>query len=228
MFGNCEIRDCDRKVCDREVYARGMCEMHYRRWRKHGDPTVRLVNETVPPCSVEGCGKPSDARGLCHGHYQRVLRHGEVRQDEALTRNKNPGVCGVEGCGRPMRTRRLCKTHYSRLLRYGEVRADLPIREIRGDGWISHGYRWIPVPGDLRHLTGGDRQVSEHRLVMAMHLGHALYGDEVVHHINGNRMDNRIENLELWTTAHPKGQRVEEKIAFAIEMLGRYQPELLE
>ena len=83
------------------------------------------------------------------------------------------------------------------------------------------------MPPELRHLTNGENKIGEHRLVMAQHLGRALGPNEVVHHINGNRTDNRIENLELWSTAHPRGQRVQDKVLHAVELLSQHAPELL-
>lgn len=220
---------CAVDGCPDPVYSRGWCEMHHKRWRRHGDVRADTPKRGTEQrlCSVEGCRNPVDARDLCHGHYQRWQRHGDPQPELPLTRRKQPEYCTVEGCTRITQAKGFCGTHYTRWREHGDVLAGVPIRIAEGQGWLSHGYRCVPGPQGLRHLTNGETQIAEHRLIMAIHLDRPLRSDEVVHHTNGVKTDNRIENLELWSTCHPKGQRIDDKVAFAVGMLRRYRPDLL-
>lgn len=224
------MRTCSVAGCERDHYARELCGMHYKRVLRHGDPMPEVpARGEAPPvsCAVPSCDHPAEAGGWCHGHYLRWIRTGDVHPQRPLMRRTQPETCTVDGCDRRCHSRGLCKAHHKRLTTTGSIRADEPIRTVTGDGCISHGYRKVAAPPGERDLTHGESQVLEHRLVMARHLGRPLADDEVVHHRNGVRTDNRIENLELWSTAHPKGQQVDDKIAFAIAMLVRYRPTLL-
>lgn len=93
-------------------------------------------------------------------------------------------------------------------------------RSLKVDGYV---YAYSP---DHPARSGGKckRQVLEHRLVMEKVLGRYLLPNENVHHINGNRSDNRPENLELWVKKQPLGQRVSDLVAYAREILALYAP----
>jgi len=79
------------------------------------------------------------------------------------------------------------------------------------------GERWVSTQGYVMVRTSDDSPgMPEHRVVMTRHLGRDLVRGETVHHRNGQRDDNRIENLELWFSPQPYGQRVDDLIDYLV------------
>jgi hypothetical protein len=116
---------------------------------------------------------------------------------------ERPIRCFSLGCSRKVNARGLCHTHYWRLKTHGNIWHERPSGRSHID---YHGYRVVNLAkGDPRRAWFKKTSILEHRLVMSEHLGRALESYESVHHINGDKQDNRIENLQMRTTHHGKG-----------------------
>ena len=166
-------------------------------------------------CIFPGCGRKRDSKnGYCCTH-KRQLQRG--RSLTPIVKTKPIKTCTFKGCNRRHFRKGLCAVHDRQKQKEIPLHKVKPIRK-SGEGTIStNGYKVF-----TKRINGEKVYLYEHRLVMENHLGRKLLPHENVHHINGDRLDNRIENLELWSTSQPQGQRVIDKIKWAQDILKLY------
>jgi hypothetical protein len=89
-------------------------------------------------------------------------------------------------------------------------------------GKIKDKFGYVQIWAPNHPNCKGVGYIHEHRLVMSKHLKRPLNSNENVHHKNGIRDDNRIENLELWSVVQPNGQRTNDLIKSYVEFLNKH------
>ena len=76
----------------------------------------------------------------------------------------------------------------------------------------------------MERINGKRKYVREHRVIAEQLLGRPLLPNENVHHLNGDRTCNIVTNLEVWSTSQPSGQRIQDKLAWAYELIALHDP----
>lgn len=173
-------------------------------------------------CSVSGCAKQMARKGLCTSHFYRFT-HGIPL--DAPWRHERPTICIADGCDRKAGTLSLCTLHYQRK-KSGKPFSDPAHGTIErspgSDGYINLRVP-LGTPGSWRRSPNASYSyMLEHRYVMQEFIGRPLATAETVHHRDGNRSNNAIENLELRTGAHGKGITVFDGAEVHIDFLLQY------
>lgn len=160
-------------------------------------------------CTFKNCSEKYVANGLCEGHRAQTRRGQQLKP----LRKKTKDPCSFAGCNNDRSgLQDLCRGHYNQRSK-GKDLLPLRPRQPNGSGYNHDGYRIIRV---------NKKKVYEHRHIMEQYIGRSLLPEETVHHKNGIKDDNRIENLEMWSKSHPSGQRIEDKIKWACELINLY------
>ena len=140
------------------------------------------IKKQINICKVFICGKKRFFRrpSLCRKHYYIYLRK---------LRKINNVLCNIVGCEKILFRHKLCRMHLDRLEKFGDVGIVGEKIRSKGEGSINtKGYKVITI---------NKKEVKKHRYVMELYLGRKLNIWEQIHHINENKLDNRIENLMI-------------------------------
>ena len=175
--------------------------MHYLRWRTYGDTgPVESLRRGLRPCRVDGCdNKAVTQDDLCATHRRRKRLY--ATEDGTFATHKKCITCGAQAVY-GHRSSDYCREHYVAHIKR------LVVEGVERGSKHKNGYVYVSIFKD---------RYPVHSIILEHKLGRYLWPWENAHHKNGNRSDNRPENLELWARPQPPGQRVEDILSFYVE-----------
>lgn len=136
-------RTCIVEGCDREIWAKRMCTLHYSR-SKRGRPLdgpSRMDHGKT--CSYKNCKRPYFSGGFCERHYRRNRSGVDMDLPFCRSNQRKHKECEIEGCTDKMYCRRMCLSHYCRWQ-----------RGVRGEELKKPIRKWTHRKNKEKSLTG--------------------------------------------------------------------------
>ena len=190
----CKIEGCLQPIASRKT---GLCHKHHLRFIRSGTTELRReFVDTTEKCIVDGCNnRRRTVKGFCLKHYK------EWKRKQPADPTKKCVVCGepigCAGCNG------MCCKHYAAWLRYGDP---LHSDERKYKPYGNPGTKYYKINGKFLH-----------RVIAEEILGRPLRKDEVVHHINLNKLDNRKDNIFVCSNKeHLRLHRQLERVAASL------------
>ena len=224
---------CSVDNCNRPVRALSYCQAHYERVKKGSglkpNKPLRKFAGAITDDQLRDAVKSTNSwRGVLNHlgfatmsgarkPIQNRVKYLGLDLSHFPTQNSRT-KCLVGECNELSHGKGYCSRHYGFLKRNGDPLKTIITGKKRYD---ASGYVMLDRK-DHPFVTSSGGRIFEHRLIISEKLGRVLLAHEQVHHKNSQRQDNRIENLELWSTNQPIGGRVKDLIIWAKEILSIY------
>lgn len=243
--GQRDQANCGVEACEKFVYGLGYCYKHWRRFKSTGNP-VGLKNREIGTGTINAAGYKlvflpghpcADKRGLTMEHRvvmseilgRPMLKHEQAHHLDGDKLNNDPSNLELWVRQQPhgqrvedlvARAKRVLELYQGTVLPNRPVlNLKTPTLDLSLPGKITkNGYKMVRS-NDGCNSSG---YIMEHRLVMQQMMGRILKKEENVHHKDGNKLNNQADNLELWARSQPSGQRAEDLVSWASQVITSY------
>lgn len=202
---------CTVDQCGKPLKARGLCAMHWRRMKVHGDIASMLGSAPLPTrCSADGCERRPRCRvsgiAYCNRHEGRIRKYGSTELPARVIPEWH--ACSVDGCSQKAVTRygQLCSRHTARVYRTGTV--DDPVYGrlyLNSSGYLCETWNHDHPVSSKRGFVYLHRKVLYNAIGPGPHRCHWCHAEVewkgtgqrklVVDHVDAIKTNNAIENL---------------------------------